>query len=104
MTSLGTFVRVDVDAASGILVIFDVLATLNAFDALGALGPLEASLESVAVSGTLGAFLEDIRIYSNDVRTCFDTDLLGNLNCVPYQTGEFLLVQNLDCPFDSHKE
>ena len=43
MTSLGMFVRVDVDAASGIL------ATLNAFDALEALEALEASLESVAL-------------------------------------------------------
>jgi hypothetical protein len=74
-----------------------VLALLNAFDALAALAALEASLESVTVSGTLDAVL-------GDVRTCSDTDLLGNLGGVSYQTGRVLLVQNLDCPFDSHKE
>jgi hypothetical protein len=82
-------VRVGVDAASVILaildvsVILDVLATLNAFDALAA---LKASLESVAVSGTLDAFLGDVKSYS-DVRTCSDIDLPGKLNCISYQTG-----------------
>jgi hypothetical protein len=88
-------------------VILAVLATFNAFNALAA---LKTSLESMAVSGPLYAFLgdvtmyRDVRMYSNDVRMCSDIDLLGNLNCVSYQTGEGLLVQNLDCPFDSHKE
>jgi hypothetical protein len=53
--------------------------------------------------GRLGHIPWDVKMHS-DVRTCSDTDLLGNLNCVSYQTGEVLLVQNLDCLFDSHKE
>jgi hypothetical protein len=79
-------------------VILAVLATWEAWEAW------EASLESVAASGTLDAFLEDVKMYSNDARTCSDTDLLGNLGGVSYQTADVLLAKSLDCSFDPHKD